>query len=442
MQSNQTVAKQLFSMTWPMLFGILSLMSFQLVDSAFIGQLGVLPLAAQGFTAPIQLIFIGLQVGLGIATTALISRALGADNPHFAKQLGGLVILLGAAGIFVFSVLIWFFRGPVLAMLSAPDSVTPIIDDYWIWWLISTWLGAMIYFFYSICRSNGNTMLPGIMMIVTSLLNIALDPLFIFVFDMGIVGAAVATILAFGIGLLVMTPKVLANHWLSFDFSDLNIGETLAKIGHIMGPAMMSQLLPPVSAVLATKLLAGFGTAAVAAWAVGSRFEFFAIVTVLALTMTLPPMVGRLFGAGNVAEIKQLVRIAVMYVLGFQALVAALVWWFAAPLAALMSSDAEVIELVTWHLLWIPISLGPLGVCMIMVSVANALGRSYRALWISALRLFAFFLPGLWLGGQIGGLWGIFIGAAIANICAGIAAWQVYQRILKATCNTSVPAAS
>lgn len=64
-------------------------MSFQLIDSAFIGQLGVLPLAAQGFTLPIQMIIIGLQVGLGIATTAVISTALGAQQTRYAQQLGG-----------------------------------------------------------------------------------------------------------------------------------------------------------------------------------------------------------------------------------------------------------------------------------------------------------------------------------------------------------------
>ena len=59
-----SLGRQLYTMTWPMLFGVLSLMSFQLVDSAFIGQLGVLPLAVQGFTLPIQMIIIGIQVGL------------------------------------------------------------------------------------------------------------------------------------------------------------------------------------------------------------------------------------------------------------------------------------------------------------------------------------------------------------------------------------------
>ena len=71
-----TLAKDLFKQTWPMIFGILSLMSFQLADSAFISQLGILPLATQGFTLPLQMVIIGIQVGLGIATTAVISRIL------------------------------------------------------------------------------------------------------------------------------------------------------------------------------------------------------------------------------------------------------------------------------------------------------------------------------------------------------------------------------
>ncbi len=82
-----SLSKQLFQMTWPMMFGVLSLMSFQLVDSAFIGQLGILPLAAQGFTMPLQMVIIGLQVGLGIATTAIIARVLGEKNNEKARQL-------------------------------------------------------------------------------------------------------------------------------------------------------------------------------------------------------------------------------------------------------------------------------------------------------------------------------------------------------------------
>lgn len=194
---------------------------------------------------------------------------------------------------------------------------------------------------------------------------------------------------------------------------------------------MLSQLLPPLSSMFATKLLAGFGTAAVAAWALGSRFEFFALVAVLALTMSIPPMVGRMLGAKNVADIRQLVRIACQFVLGFQLLIALATYLLASHLSSLMTSETEVAAILLQHLTIVPISLGALGICMLMVSVANALGKAYVALTISALRLFAFYLPCLWIGAQVYGLTGLFIGALVGNILAGWVAWLSYRRALQ-----------
>ncbi|WP_407833818.1 MATE family efflux transporter [Vibrio rotiferianus] len=435
-----TLAKQLFTMTWPMLFGVLSLMSFQLVDSAFIGQLGILPLAAQGFTLPLQMVVIGIQVGLGIATTAVISKALGANDTRYAKQLGGLVLMIGSVGVAIFGLLIWFLRYPILSLLSAPESVMPIIDSYWPWWLLSSWVGAVLYFYYSICRANGNTMLPGTMMMVTSGVNLVLDPIFIFTFDLGINGAALATIIAFGFGILVVAPRVQKNHWATFQWQDLNVVKSITSIGNIMGPAMISQLLPPLSSMLATKLLAGFGTAAVASWALGSRYEFFAIVSVLALTMSMPPMVGRLLGAKNYTDIRALVSIAVKFILGFQLLIALLTFAAANPLALLMTSDTQVEQVLRMHLMIVPISLGSLGVCMLMVSICNALGKSYTALTISALRLFLFFLPCLWVGAQMGGIQGLLIGASIGNLMAGFSAYMTYQKTIRKLASAPVTA--
>jgi len=428
--SSPSLGKQLYQMTWPMLFGVLSLMSFQLVDSAFIGQLGILPLAAQGFTLPIQMVIIGIQVGLGIATTAVIARAIGADQQRYAKQLGGLVIAMGSIGVALFSVLIYLAREPLLSLLSAPESVFPIIDSYWIYWLISSWTGAVLYFLYSVCRANGNTMLPGTMMMVTSALNLVLDPIFIFTLDMGINGAAVATIVSFGLGIVFVAPKVTRKHWMSFDWNDLNVTKSVRSIGNIMGPAMISQLLPPLSSMLATKLLAGYGTAAVAAWALGSRYEFFAIVSVLALTMSMPPMVGKHLGANNLNDIRKLVLIAAKFVLGFQLVIAIVTWLTSDWLSLLMTSESEVESILNYHLMIVPFSLGPLGICMLMVSINNALGKSYTALTISALRLFAFFLPCLWVGSLLGGIEGLFWGAFVGNIFAGLCAWAMYQRAL------------
>ncbi len=430
-KSKSSLANQLFKMTWPMLFGVLSLMGFQLVDSAFIGQLGVLPLAAQGFTLPIQMVIIGVQVGLGIATTAVISRALGANEETYAKQLGGLILLLGSLGVAVIGVGIWFARDLILQLLSAPEAVYAVVDSYWPHWLLSSWVGAVLYFLYSICRSNGNTMLPGTMMMVTSVMNLILDPIFIFTLDLGINGAAIATTTAFGIGCLVVAPKVIKKQWMTFSWEGLNVASSLKSIVNIMGPAMISQLLPPLSSMMATKLVAGFGTAAVASWALGSRYEFFAIVSVLALTMSMPPMVGRMLGAKNTADIRALILIACKFILGFQLAIAAVTFVFSGTLSSLMTSESEVEMILNWHLMLVPLSLGPLGICMLMVSVSNALGKSYTALTISGLRLFAFFLPAVWIGSTLAGIKGIFIGALIGNILAGLCAWLMYQSAMK-----------
>lgn len=429
---NSKLAQQLFAMTWPMLFGVLSLLSFQLVDSAFIGQLGIAPLAAQGFTLPIQMLIIGLQVGLGIATTAIIAKALGAKKSLYAKQLAGLVVVIGSIGMALFCLLLWLLKTPILTLLSAPNDIHLLIHSYWPYWLTSAWLGALIYFYNSIIRANGNTLLPGSIMIITSLLNAVLDPLFIFTFELGLNGAAMATIIAFSIGICISIPKVKKNHWMTLNFQALNVMRSVQEIAHIMGPAMVSQLLPPISAIFATKLIAGFGTAAVAAWALGSRYEVFVIVAVLALTMSMPPMIGRLLGAQKINEIRQLVNIACGFILIFQFIIALLSLGLADVLASLLTGDIKVAQVLNQYLMIIPFSLGPLGICMLMVSVANALGKPYQALTLSALRLFAFYLPCITLGAYLTGeLYGIFVGVLVGNLGVGIAGWYMYLAIMK-----------
>jgi len=426
--SDQSLGRHLFSMTWPMLFGVLSLMTFQLVDSAFIGQLGRDPLAALGFTLPMQQLIIGLQVGLGIATTAIISRTLGEGDELRAERLGGLVVLVGATLVLVLCVGLWLSQTLIMALLGAEESLLPLIRTYWIPWLLSAWMGAMLYFGYSVCRSHGDTRLPGYLMVATSVLNIALDPLYIFVFDWGLPGAALATVTSFALGCLFIYPKLLKSRWLRFDLAQLELARSLRQLGAIMAPAMVSQLMPPASAMLATAIVAGFGSAAVAAWGLGTRLEFFSIVVVLALTMSMPPMIGRMLGEGKLERIRSLIRMAVRFVVVWH-LAIGLLWAATSGLASeLFTSDKAVSDVLGSYLVRVPLSYSGLGVCILMVSVCNALGMAMRGLLVSTLRLFACFLPFLWVGAQLGGISGLMTGALIGNLLAGVMAYLFYRR--------------
>ncbi|MED5251534.1 MAG: MATE family efflux transporter, partial [Pseudomonadota bacterium] len=211
------LAITLWRQTWPMAIGVLALLGFQLVDSAFIARLGTAPLAAQSFTFPLSFLIIGIQVGMGIAIAALISRALGAGEQARAKRLSSLVLIAGGAVIAVLAVALWLLQVPLFQLLGADETALTYIRAYWGPQLFSAWLGALLYFMYSVFRAHGDTRMPGKMMVLSSLINLALDPLFIFGVGgwegWGLPGAAWATAVAFFVGLLLTGAKLRRCQW-------------------------------------------------------------------------------------------------------------------------------------------------------------------------------------------------------------------------------------
>lgn len=420
--------KELVRMTWPMLIGIISLMSFQLVDSVFIARLGVEPLAVVGFTIPIYQLFIGIQVGIGIATTALISQLLGANKAQEANELAGLIVVIGSAVFAVLALITWLLRAPIVQMLGGSPDLMPYVDEFWSIWLVGAFCGAFLYFGYSICRANGNTLLPGFGMVATSLINIALDPLYIFVFDLGLAGAAWATLNSFFLGVLIIYPQVLKRGWIIFSHIFHNFVEKTRSILNIALPAMTSQLLPALSSMVATFLVASHGTESVAAWGMGIRVEFFSIILVLAMTMSLPPMIGKAYGAKDFDHIALLLKLAVKSLIAWQICLAVILWIFEAPISHALTGNAEIAEIVGWYLMYVPASYALLGVCMLLVSASNAISRAMDGLRISFARLFICYIPCMYLGSLINDLPGLMVGAALGNVFAGLMSLWLFRR--------------
>ncbi|QTF94463.1 MATE family efflux transporter [Halomonas sp. BM-2019] len=417
-----------------MAIGVLALLGFQLVDSAFIARLGTAPLAAQSFTFPLSFLIIGIQVGLGIAIAALISRALGAGEEARARRLGSLVLLTGAGAIALLALLLWAIQGPVFTALGADAATRELIRGYWAPQLLAVWLGAALYFGYSLFRAHGDTRLPGKMMVVTSLVNLVLDPLLIFGLGpwsgLGLPGAAWATVIAFGVGLVVLGRRLRRTDWLTREGLAAELRVSLRPFLGIAGPAMVSQLMPPLAAMLAITVVASLGEASVAAWGLASRLETLSLMVVLAMTMSLPPWLGRCYGAGDWAQVHRLMRLALRVIVIWQ-LGLGLVMALAAPWVALaLSGNPEVRDDLAMLIRFLLPSYAALGVCMIVVSAGNALGWPLRAMLMSAARLFLFYLPCLGLGAWLAGLPGLAAGAAVGNLLAGLAAWRVLRRTL------------
>ena len=435
-----SLVRQLWQQTWPMALGVMSLLGFYLVDSIFVARLGTAPLAAQSFTFPLAFLVIGVQVGIGIAIAALISRAIGAGQQDQANRLGALVLTGGGLLLGVLLLLLWLLQAPAFSLIGASDAIRELIRPYWAIQVLAMWVGGVLYFGYSLFRAHGNTRFPGLMMVLTSLLNLMLDPLLIFgVGDwdgFGLPGAALASLLAFTIGLGILVLALRGKGWVQRHGMLVQMRVSAWPFAQIAGPAMISQLMPPLAAMLATALVARAGDQAVAAWGMASRLESFSIVLVLGMTMALPPWLGRCYGGNDWETVRRLMRVAAAMVIGWQVLLGLAMALLAAPLAGLLVETAPVQSYLTLLIRWLPPSYGLLGVCMLVVSASNALGWPMRAMLISFLRLFLCYLPLLWLGYQLGDFGGLALGAAFGNLLAGVMAWMFYQQALGKAVNS------
>ena len=174
---------------------------------------------------------------------------------------------------------------------------------------------------------------------------------------------------------------------------------------------MVSQLMPPLAAMLAIIVVAGLGESAVAAWGLASRLETLALVLVLAMTMSLPPWLGRCYGAGDWQQVRRLMRLALRVVMIWQLGLGVMLAVLAPGLAQLLTGSPDVQAELTLLIRFLPPSYTALGVCMLVISAGNALGLPLRAMLMSAVRLFVCYLPCLWLGAVWGGLAGLAVGA-------------------------------
>lgn len=415
-----------------MALGVLSLLGFQLVDSAFIARLGTAPLAAQSFTFPLTFLIIGVQVGLGIAIAALISRALGAGEEHRARRLGSLVLIIGSLTIAALAMVLWLVQEPVFRLLGADAATLALIRAYWAPQLLAAWLGAVLYFGYSLFRAHGDTRLPGKLMVLSSLINVALDPLLIFGIGpwagLGLPGAAWATAIAFASGLVLIAHRLWHSDWLASAGLLAEARHSSGAFAGVAGPAMVSQLMPPLAAMLATAIIASLGATVVAAWGLASRLETVSLMVILALTMSLPPWLGRCYGANDWAQIRRLVGLALRVAILWQLMLGLLLALLAPWVAAALSGNPQVRDELAILIRGLLPSYALLGVCMLIVSAANALGWPLRAMLMSCVRLFVCYLPCLWLGAQWGGVVGVALGAALGNVLAGSLALILYRR--------------
>lgn len=437
------VGKHLVNMTVPMLFGITTMMAQGLIDTWFLGKVGVRELAAFGFGFPILMIVTSVAIGLGAGTSSVVARAIGGGDLRRARRLATDSLFLGFLITFVISMIGIFTINPLFRLLGAPEDMLPLIRPFMIILYAGIPFVVVGMIGMASMRATGDTRLPSSLMVLAAILNVILDPILIFgvgpIPAMGLNGAAMAALLArsaiFCGTVYLMRYRL---NMLSFNMPDpVELRKSWIDILHVGIPAAGTNVIVPLGAAIVTAMIARFGPEAVAGFGVATRIEAMMLVVFYALSAIIGPFVGQNLAAGRERRILQALWLCTLFCIVAGLLIAGFLALFADFIPTLFSQDKDVTS-VTRLFLWIvPVSYGTYGMVMVMNASFNGLGNPMPAVWISVARIMVLYVPLAIIGMRLFGIVGIFAAYAIANVIAGIGAYAWARNTAHRLCSSA-----
>ncbi|EKK9988104.1 MATE family efflux transporter [Vibrio vulnificus] len=437
------IAETLRKMTVPMIFGMVAILMFNLVDTFFISLLGTEALAAISYTFPVTFAVNCITMGIGVGLSTSIGRLLGQGEAHQAARFTTHGLLLAIVLVALASTLGFFTVTPLFTLLGAKDALIPLIGQYMHVWYLTIPLLVIPMAGNSAIRATGDTKTPAKIMMLAGLINGVLDPLLIFGVgpfpELGIQGAAIASAFSW-LGALIGSFYVLIKRERLLGLPQWpRLKEDWRQILKVGTPAALSNAMNPLSGAILMMMLSSHGTAAVAAYGAAQRIESILILVLMALTSALTPFMAQNFGAKNPQRAFQGLFVSMRFSVLFQGLVFLMMVPLSIPLAALFSQEQAVRDLLWHYLLVVPISYGFLGIVMMLVSGLNAMHQPLNAFRWSVIRLFVFTLPSAYLGSWLYDIEGLFIGIAVGNILVGLCSYLYALKQRKQQLATLVP---
>jgi putative MATE family efflux protein len=299
--------KAIVKLALPMMFSMLLIMLYNLADSVWVAGLGSDALAAIGFITPLFMVLIGLGNGIGAGANSLVARYIGAENHAEANNAALHGIVLSVIVSVIFTVLIEVFMVPILQFMGAGETIQYAMDYSYIIF------GFLFVFVYSgvasaIFRSEGDMRRATIAIAVTAIMNIILDPLFIYVLNLGIAGAAWATVISATLSCVVMSYWIWGKRDLYLDLSFKNFHYSSKMMIDTLQVAIPSTLENIVFSALAiiinSMLVMASGTEAVAVYTASMRIVQLAMIPLLGLGTAVLTVSGVAYGAHNHENLK------------------------------------------------------------------------------------------------------------------------------------------
>ncbi|MBI4329963.1 MAG: MATE family efflux transporter [Chloroflexi bacterium] len=418
------VWKLLFRFSGPAIVSMTVASSYNLVDAIFVGRLGQEALAAMGVTFPLVLSFVAIATGTGVGATSLISRSLGAGDHERADRAAGAAMSL----CFLLGGLIALLTLPnldtILRLLGAGDAVLPLAESYMSILIRFLVFSFLVHIMANIVRAEGNPVFASAVSISSAILNVILDPVFIFGFGpvpaMGISGAAIATVIAQATGMAVYLVHIVSGRT-GYRFRPgyfLPRPDIVAGIYRVGMASIVRSGVQFVVMGLVNRTAASFGVMPLAIMGVLMRSGRFVQMPILGLGQGMLPLVGYNYGARKKERLAEIVFKTGLAGFAWTGLLWMLIMLFPAEVISLFSGEAvfqsegaEAIRL--YSLVYFA-----LGVQMVPSFFFQGIGKGLPATVLSAARQFLFLLPALLVMPRFFGLTGVWLAFPIADALA------------------------
>lgn len=311
-----SIIQSILSLSVPIIFANLLQTAYQLTDTFWVGKLGSNAIASVSISFPVIFLLVSFGGGLAMAGTILISQYKGQENKkaidHITAQTYLMVVIIS-----IVIAISGYFLSPVFIRLmgAEPEVYTNAVSYMKISFIGTIFMFAFMVF-QSLMRGVGDVKIPMLIVLGTVILNLALDPLFIFGYGFvpafGVAGAAVATITTQAISAIIGLALLLkGKHQIKLHLTDLKPDASLLiKMFRIGFPASIEQSTRALAMTVMTFLVTSFGTLTLAAFGIGSRILSFVIVPALGLSMATSTLVGQNIGAGKINRAEQITRLS------------------------------------------------------------------------------------------------------------------------------------
>ena len=439
-----SVGRHLLNMALPVLLGITTMMGQAFIDAYFLGQVGDRALAAHAFSFPILMIVTSVAIGMGAGTSSVVARAIGANDMRRARRLATDSLMLSFLITAAFCILGVLTINPLFRLLGAPEDMIPMIRSFML--ILYSGVPFVVVGMVGMAsmRATGDTRLPSTLMIMGAVLNVILDPIFIFglgpVPALGLNGAAVAALIARGvifIGAIYLLRGRL--NMVSFNRPDpIELRKSWRDILHVGIPAAGTNAIVPIATAIITALIAGYGPEAVAGFGVASRIESLVLVMFYALSAVIGPFVGQNLSVGNQARILESMRLSMLFCVGAGILVAGLLALSANSLPTIFSDNESVIGVARLFLWIAPIGYAGYGLVMTINAAFNGLGKPMPGVVVSLMRTIILYVPLALIGQHYFGIVGIFAAYAAANVITGFVAYAWVKKTIRGLCPQTV----